>query len=209
MLALAATGGCKGDKPVVELLDPAVVAVGADRVLITGSVGHDQWEATATYVLVEAKNTTGKDAMITLGGELVDAGGQPVSPLRRESLRVPAGGGRVFALVDDGKQPRPEATDARVTVASVFHAEHPAHIVVTDGTVFDDFGRAVVGGYVVNQSNATANAVVLAAFFDEAGRPMKRPSTMFNLDPGQKRGMQLVGPPGSRSASLFIGEVGY
>lgn len=201
--------GCKSSKePPVALLDPAVIEL-SEPVLRTGSIGLGKWQSEATYALVEAANTTDRDAMVTIGGSLIDNSGQVVADVRRESLRIPAGGSRVFAMVDDDGRARPEATSARPVVTSAFHAEHPARIVVTDGTVFDDHGRAVVGGYVVNQAETQAAAIVMAAFFDAEGRPMSRPSTMFQLDPGLRRGMQLVGPEGSKSALLYIGEVVY
>ena len=38
---------------------------------------------------------------------------------------------------------------------------------------------------------------------------MQRPSTVFKLDAHGQRGTQFVGPAGSKSAYLFIGEVNY
>jgi hypothetical protein len=125
------------------------------------------------------------------------------------SIRIPAGGSRLFALVDGEQRARPEATAARVEVLGAMPVEYAPPYQVTDGHVYGDQGRAVVAGNVVNTADRPGSAVIVAAFFDEAGRPMQRPSTVFKLDPHGKRGTQFVGPPGSKSAYLFIGEVNF
>jgi hypothetical protein len=191
-------------------VDHDTVHVEADRLaLVTGPVGHDQWKSNATYVLVEAKNTGARDLLVTLSADLVDASRKVVGKTRRESLRLPAGGSRLFALVDDQQAERKTATGARVDVRGAEIVKYPANVVVTDGHVYFDQDRAVVAGYVLNNGDRPVKAIVLAAFFDEKGRPMKRPSTLFPLDGKGKRGMQMVGPAGSRAAYLFIGEVAY
>lgn len=187
-----------------------LIHVDADRLAVrTGPVGHDQWKSTATYVLVEAKNTADKDLMVTLSADLVDAGKKVVGRTRRESLRIPAGGSRLFALVDDQQVERPAAVGARVDVRGAQSVSYPAPVVVTDGHVYFDQDRAVVAGNVVNNADGEAKAIVVAAFFDDKGRPVQRPATLFRLAGKGKRGAQLVGPPGSRAAYLFIGEVQY
>ena len=187
-----------------------LIDVEADRLAIrTGPVGHDKWKSEATYVLVEAKNTTEKDLQVTLSADLVDADKKVVGKTRRESLRIPAGGSRLFALVDDKQTVRKTATGARVDVRGAEAVSYPASVVVTDGNVYFDQDRAVVAGYVTNNTGNQVRAIVLAAFFDDKGRPMQRPSTLFPLAGKGKRGAQLVGPPGSRAAYLFIGEVQY
>src|SRR6186713_463411 len=93
------------------------IDVDADRLAIkTGPVGHDKWKSEATYVLVEAKNTAERDLLVTLAADLVDADKKVVGKTRRESLRIPAGGSRLFALVDDKQTVRPAASGARVDV---------------------------------------------------------------------------------------------
>lgn len=187
-----------------------LVHVDADRLaVVTGPVGHDQWKSEATYVLVEAKNTTERDLMVTLSADLVDADKKVVGKTRRESLRIPAGGSRLYALVDDQQAARPTAAGARVDVRGAESVSYPAPVVVTEGNVYFDQDRAVVAGYVTNNAGGEARAIVIAAFFDDKGRPMKRPSTLFRLAGKGKRGTQMVGPPGSRAAYLFIGDVQY
>lgn len=187
-----------------------LIDVEADRLAIkTGPVGHDKWKSEATYVLVEAKNTAERDLLVTLSADLVDAENQVVGKTRRESLRIPAGGSRLFALIDDKQTVRPAATGARVDVRGAENVSYPSSVVVTEGNVYFDQDRAVVAGYVTNNTGGEVRAIVLAAFFDDKGRPMQRPSTLFPLAGKGKRGAQLVGPPGSRAAYLFIGEVQY
>jgi len=187
-----------------------LIDVEADRLAIkTGPVGHDKWKSEATYVLVEAKNTAERDLLVTLAADLVDADKKVVGKTRRESLRIPAGGSRLFALVDDKQTVRPAASGARVDVRGAENVSYPASVVVTEGNVYFDQDRAVVAGYVTNNTGGEVRAIVLAAFFDDKGRPMQRPSTLFPLAGKGKRGAQLVGPPGSRAAYLFIGEVQY
>jgi hypothetical protein len=187
-----------------------MIHVDADRLAIrTGPVGHDKWKSDATYVMVEAKNTTEMDLMVTLSADLIDKDKKVVGKTRRESLRVPAGGSRLFALIDDKQVARPAATGARVDVRGAETVSYPASVVVTEGNVYFDQDRAVVAGYVTNNAGGEAKAIVIGAFFDDKGRPMQRPSTLFRLAGKGKRGTQMVGPPGSRGAYLFIGDVQY
>lgn len=187
-----------------------LIHVDADRLAIkTGPVGHDKWKSDATYVLVEAKNTDQRDLVVTLSAELLDAGKRVVGKTRRESLRIPAGGSRLFALIDDQQVAREAAVGARVDVRGAQTVSYPAPVVVTEGNVYFDQDRAVVAGYVTNNADGEAKAIVIGAFFDDKGRPMQRPSSLFRLAGKGKRGAQMVGPPGSRAAYLFVGDVQY
>jgi hypothetical protein len=207
---LVALIGCRGGDWSGPEVSHDLVHVDADRLAVrTGPVGHDRWKSNATYVLVEAKNTDQKDLMVTLSAELLDADRKVVGKTRKESIRIPAGGSRLFALVDDKQVERKTAIGARVDVRGAEVVDYPAPFVVTDGHVYSDQDRAVVAGYVLNNADRPGKAMVLAAFFDEKGRPMKRTSTLFDIAGKGKRGMQMVGPDGSRGAYLFIGEVQY
>lgn len=210
LCVLAAASACKEPGWSTPELSYDLVQLASDRmVLVGGDVGEVRWKTRATYVLVEARSSADQDAMVTLTGELRDAQGKAVGRLRKESLRVPAGGSRVFALVEDQQREVAGATTAHVVVVGAMPVGYEAPVVVKDGRVFKDGDRAVVGGNVVNTANRPASAIVLAAFFDDKGAPMSRPSTLFKLDGESKRGIQVVGPPGSVSASLFVGEVTY
>ena len=207
LFALIACRGSDWSAPEVSY---DLIHVDADRLAIkTGPVGLDKRKSNATYVLVEAKNTDTRDLAVTLTAELLDKDKKVVGKTRRESIRIPAGGSRLFALVDDKQVERPTATGARVDVRGAEVVDYPAPFVITDGHVYSDQDRAVVAGYLVNNADREGKAMALAAFFDEKGRPMKRTSTLFAIAAKGKRGMQMVGPDGSRGAYLFIGEVQY
>jgi hypothetical protein len=205
-LAAAAAGAACSSRPVAEV-DRSQIEIVADKVAIkTGPVGQGRWRSEASYALVEARNRSDRDLDITLAGALVDGSGKTSWPVRRESLRVPAGGTRLFALVDKQQAARPQATSARVEVVGAAPVRFPPPFVVTDGRVVMDQNRAVAAGYVVNTAEKDGSVILIAAFFDQAGAPLGRTSTMFRMASGGKRGVQLVGPPASRSAYLFVGE---
>jgi hypothetical protein len=214
IVALAAasawTAACGGENRPRPAISPSRIELDRARLAIrTGPVGEGQWKREATYALVEARNRTDRDVMVTLAGDLRDQTGAPTWPLRRESMRVPAGGTRLFALVDEEQQVRASARGARVDVVGAVAVEYAPPFQITDGNVVMDQDRAVAAGYVVNTAERDGSAVVIGAFFDQAGAPLQRTSTVFALSPGGRRGLRLVGPPGSRSAYLFIGEVSY
>lgn len=208
---VCALAGCKKESGWArDEVSHDLIDVVTDKLrVVSGDVGHDQWKTDATYVLVEARNESDRDVDVTLGGALTSADGATLGALRKESIRIPAGGGRMFALVDSEQVARPGATGARVDVLGALPVEYAPPIIVTDGHVYSDQDRAVVAGNVINTADRPGSAVVIAAFFDADGRPMQRPSTLFKLDPMGKRGTQFVGPVGSKSAYLFIGEVNY
>jgi hypothetical protein len=205
-LALAASAAACSSRPAVEV-DRSQIEIVADKLALkTGPVGQGQWRSDATYALVEARNRSDRDLDITLAGALVDSAGKTSWPVRRESLRIPAGGTRLFALVDKEQSARPQAASARVEVVGAAPVRYPPSFVVTDGRVVMDQDRAVAAGYVVNTAEKDGSVILIAAFFDEAGAPLGRTSTLFRMAGGGKRGVQLVGPPASRSAYLFVGE---
>ena len=211
LASVCALAGCKREASWSkdELPHDQVDVVTEKMLVKSGEVGHDQWKSDATYVLVEARNESDRDAEVTLGGALTAADGSALSALRKESIRIPAGGSRLFALVDGEQLARPEARSARIDVLGALPVEYAPPYQVTDGHVYSDQGRAVVAGNVINTADRPGSAVIVAAFFDADGKPMQRPSTVFKLDAHGKRGTQFVGPAGSKSAYLFIGEVNY
>lgn len=177
--------------------------------LTTGLVGVGKFESEATYALVDAINNADQDLMVTLAGVFRDASGAEVGRATRQSLRIPAGGRRTYALVDADAEVLPGATDVEVSVVGAMALDYSPPVVITEGHVYDDRGRAVVSGYVVNTADREAKAIVVAGFYDADGVPVKRPSTLFTLTGKGKRGVQFVGPEGSRSAYLFVGDVVY
>jgi hypothetical protein len=206
LVLLAACRKEADPEPPVAPGDVEVAA--ADLVVKNGPIGVGRWRTEATYVLVEARNRSDRDLLVTLAGDLVDATGTPIGPLRRESIRLPAGGARLFALIDEEQQIRP-AAGARVEIAGAAPVSYVSPALVTDGRVDMDQDRAVVAGNVRNIADREGSIMVIAAFFDAAGKPVQRTSTLFVMSGGGTRGVQLVGPPGSRSAYLFIGDVNY
>jgi hypothetical protein len=198
------------DTPVSGAVKVSAVKVSIDAMTIqTGPVGHGRWKSEGTYVMVDAHNTGERDLMVTLGGVLQRDGGQEVSRLRPQSLRIPAGGVRMFALVDMENKAQPEATAARIDVKGAFVPDYPPPVVVSHGRVDMDEGRAVVQGYVENTAEREVAVVVIAGFYDGSGKPVSRPSTRYIIDGGQRRGAMFVGPKGSSRAYLFVGEYAY
>lgn len=209
ILALLALGaGCrKHAEPEVSHVDDIRIE-GEQMTLHTGSVGMGQHQAEATYVLVDASNQGDEDLDVTLAGHLTDGAGQSVGELDRQSLRIPAGESRTFALVDEDKRQH-KAGGARLRVSSASVAEHPESVKIEELHVYPDGDRVVVAAYVENKANVGASALVIASFYDRQDRPMKRPSSLFRLDRHSRRGVQFVGPPGSTRATMFIGQIAY
>lgn len=201
--------GCREAAP-ESPVDPRAIAIAADTLAVrTGPVGEGKWRRDASYVLVEAKNTGDEDLLVTLSGALTGPELRSSAPLVRESIRVPAGGSRLFALVDQEQAVRVGASDARVELAGAVRVGYAPPFTITRGAVVMDQDRAVAAGDVHNTADRQGQAVVIGAFFDRKGRPLERTSTLFKLAAGGTRGVRLAGPPGSRSAYLFIGEVEY
>ena len=210
-VALAGLGGaCEKDtwKP-KEADRKQIVVKGELMTLHTGSVGTGEHEAESTYVLVDAHNPSTLDFAVTLGGSFLDAAGLELGSIARQSLRIPAGGTRTFALVDDAKAVHTGASGATIEVTSAVQLDYPEQIVITDVHQYQDNGRIVVAGYVQNTVERIGRALVFATFYNEEGKPMQRPSTLFRLERKARRGVQFVGPAGSVKATLAVGDIVY
>ena len=162
-----------------------------------------------TFVLVDADNHADTEAYVVLTGALVDAHGAPVGQLKHDALRIPPGGRRTFALLDDAYVARPTAVSAKITVEQAYVPDAPEAIHITNGHVYTDQGRAIAAGFVVNDATHPGKAVVIAGFYDADGKPMTRPFTVYEIGAGEKRPAQFVGPPGSASAYIFVGDTTY
>lgn len=209
MLGLAIVCGCGESKPEPSdrrPIDPKVIDIAADEaVLQAGSVGVGEHAEVRTYVLVDASNTAEHDVIATVTGTI--SGG---ISLGKQSLRIPAGGVRTFALVAD-REP-PENAPARIetlTVESAAVPRHPPGVVVENGHVFTDGDRVVAQASIHNTATHPVQAVVAAGFYDASGRIMKRPFSAITIDGGQRFPVQFVGPDGSRRAYIFVGETVY
>jgi len=163
----------------------------------------------ATFVLVDTENTADTGAVVTLGGELRDAGGGKLGALKPESLWIPAGERRTFALVDSERKSQPAAAGAQITVRGALIPEEPPVMRVEDIHTFDDFGKAVVQGMLVNTADRSGQAMVIASFHDASGKPMTRPFTLIDIAAKSRRTVQFVGAPGSKTATIYLGDLVY
>jgi hypothetical protein len=182
------------------------IRVSLDARLRTDAVGDRG--ARATFVLVDAENTAGEGAFVTLTGELSDAAGAQVGELRAQSLWIPSGASRTFALVArDGELPSATAARVHVRSAVVAPAPPPAH--VDRQRELDDDGKRIVQGVLHNDADRPGNIIVIASFHDASGRPMTRPYAVVYMLPHTERAMQFVGPPGSRHGEMYAGDATY
>lgn len=169
----------------------------------------DPYATSTTFVLVDAENGAGEGAYVTLAGELTDDGGHVIGTLKAQSLWVPAGERRLFALVDDERKQRPASTSARIVVRGALVPESPPRARIEQLHAFDDYGKVVVQANLVNDADRIGKIVVISAFHDANGRPMTRPFQIIEVDKKQTKSLQFVGPPGSKTGTIFVGEVVY
>ncbi|MBA3462940.1 MAG: hypothetical protein H0T46_23495 [Deltaproteobacteria bacterium] len=205
--AVALLGGCKS-KPAKQL-DLDAIRVTGDARLRTDKVGDGQFASQTTFVLVDAENVAKEGAHVTLGGDLTSSTGEVLGHLKPQSLWIPGGEKRTFALVENERLARPESTSARIVVKGALLSDEPPRARITDLHVFDDYGKVVVQANLVNDADRIGQIMVIAAFHDPGGRPMTRPFQMIAIDKGQTRPVQFVGPPGSKTGTIFVGDVIY
>lgn len=208
-VAVAALGGaCRRTEP-ARNLDLDLIRVSGDARMRTDRVGDGELQDAATFVLVDAENRGGEGAYVTLGGSLVDAGGADAGALKPQSLWVPAGASRTFALVDSERKPRPAATSARIEVRGALVPLDPPRARIEELHSFVDEGRVVVQAYLVNDADRLGKIVVIGAFHDDANRPMTRPFDLVEIDAKARRVVRFVGPPDSRRGTIFVGDTVY
>ncbi|HEY0189847.1 MAG TPA: hypothetical protein VGC42_01915 [Kofleriaceae bacterium] len=207
LASVIALAGCKHSKPAHNLdLEAIRIAGYATR---TDTVGDGKFASTATFVLVDAENTSGAGAYVTLGGALIEQGGAVLGPLKPQSLWVPAHEARTFALVDSQRAPRPTSTSARVAIQGAVIPDEPPRAHVEDLHTFDDHGKTVVQAYVVNAADRIGQLMVVGSFHDAQDQPMTRPFQMVQLGPHDRQVVQFVGPKGSARGAIFVGEAIY
>jgi len=185
-----------------------LIRVSPEARLRTDTVGDGKFEKTSAFVLVDAENTSNEDCYITLAGDLTDDTGAVVGALKPQSLWTPAHDSRTFALVDSERVPRPNATSARIKVrGALVDRPPPAH--VEDIHVFPAQDHTVVQGTLVNDAAGPGKIMVIGSFHDAQGKPTKRPFDMINVEAHGRTAISFVGPAGSKSATLFVGDSVY
>jgi len=204
---LLALAGCAKSKS--HQLDLDFIRVSADARLRTDTVGVGKFEENATFVLVDADNTSKEGAYVTLGGKLADADGTPLGDLRTQSIWIPPGETRTFALVDKERKPRPASARARIVVTGALVPAVPPPYRVTGVKDWPQDDKTVTAGIVENDADTAGAIVVIASFHDAGGRPITRPYTMLRVAPHGKTPVQFVGPPGSTHGTIFAGESIY
>jgi hypothetical protein len=199
---------CGRSKP-AHNLDLDAIRISGDARMRTDTVGDGKFSSTATFVLVDAENTSGDGAYVTLGGELADPAGVTVGELTSQSLWVPAHESRTFALVDSQRAARPSSTAARIKVRGALIPDEPPRAYIAELHSFDDRGKIVVAAYLVNSAARPGQMMVIGAFHDAHNQPMTRPFQMIQLAAHDQRVVQFVGPEGSTRGTIFVGDVIY
>lgn len=216
-LLLLALAACSKSESASKQLDVNAIEVIDNARLRTDTVGEAQFASMSTFVLVDAKNPTPDGAYVTLAGELLGDGGKAVGTLKPQSLWVPAGESRTFALVDTERVPRPATTSAKIVVTGALVTHDPPRVRITDQHAFVDkytehdkpVSRIVVQANVVNDAPRIGRAIVIASFHGADGRPMTRPFQSLELDKSQTKPIQFVGPPGSTTGTIYVGDTIY
>lgn len=233
-LLLLALAACSKSESQSKQLDPNLIEVVDNARLRTDTVGlshhveeHGIAPATvtedrrfaseATFVLVDAKNPTPDGAYVTLAGELRGEGGATVGALKAQSLWIPAGETRTFALVDAERKPRPATTSAKIVVTGALVTHDPPRMRISELHTFVDtytesgapVSRIVAQANLVNDATRLGKAVVIASFHDKDGRPLTRPFQVIEIDGARTTPVQFVGPAGSTTGTIFVGDVVY
>jgi hypothetical protein len=207
-LGMGGIAGCGHSKP-ARNLDLDAIRISGDARMRTDTVGDGKFASTATFVLVDAENTSTEGAYVTLGGELTDLARAKVGELRSQSLWVPAHEARTFALVDHERMARPTATAARIKVYGALIPDEPPRAHIADLHSFDDRGKIVVAAYLVNTADRPGQVMVIGSFHDARDQPMTRPFQMIELPAHDRRAVQFVGPEGSTRGTIFVGDIIY
>jgi hypothetical protein len=201
-------GSCSRTEP-ARNLDLELIRVSGDARMRTDTIGEAAFEDTATFVLVDAENRAAEGAYVTLGGSLIDAAGAEAGTLRAQSLWIPAGASRTFALVDAQRKPRPEAKTARIEVRGALVPSDPPRAHIDELHSFVDEGRVIVQAYLVNDADRPGRAIVIGAFHDDTNRPMTRPFEIVEAAARSRQVVRFVGPPRSKRGTIFVGDVVY
>ena len=200
--------GCEKSRP-SHNLDLDLIRVSADARLRTDTVGDGRFTDLATFVLVDAENTGREGAYVTLGGELAADGGVVVGTLRAQSLWIPPGEQRTFALIDTERKPRPTATAAKIRVFGALVPQTAPRVHVDNIREIPDDGKIVVQGILANDAEREGHVLVIGSFHGEDGRPMTRPFSMITVPAHGTQGVQFVGPVGSKHGTIYFGDATF
>lgn len=207
-LVLAALAACKPAAPDRQL-DFKQIEVTTDAKMRTDTVGDGRFAETATFVLVDAKNHATEGAYVTLVGTLGDANNRTVGNLKMQSLWIPAGESRTFALVDTNRAAHPDAISAQVEVKGAVITGFQPVAQLHDVKMLDDVDKVIMQGVLENPSERRGRIIVIGSFHDAAGTPMTRPFDDVTLEPKQRQAVQFVGPKGSKTGQLYVGDEAY
>jgi hypothetical protein len=207
LTALLALAACQGsaNRP----LDVAKIDVDPDARLRTDTVGDGPFARRATFVLVDAVNTSGDGAVVTLGGELDDEAGGRIGELKPQSLWIPAGATRTYALVDRAQEAREGARAAHIVVRSATIPSFAPPARVDQIREVPDDGKLVVQGVLHNDADRRGQIEVIASFHGPDGKPMTRPFSLIGVPAHGDQPVQFVGPRGAARGTIFVGDVSY
>ncbi|MCX5741922.1 MAG: hypothetical protein NT062_05410 [Proteobacteria bacterium] len=207
LLVLLASS-CRPSPPDRQL-DFAQISVTRDAKMRTDVLGEGRFAETSTFVLVDAENTAGEGAYVTLTGVLADAAGAKVAQLKAQSLWIPAHASRTFALVDEERKPRPTAVGAAVEVKGAAVTGFTPVAKLSEVKSLDDVDKVVMQAMLENPSDRLGKIVVIASFHDKDGTPMTRPFDLVTVQPKEKVAVQFVGPRGSKRGAIYLGDEAY
>jgi hypothetical protein len=190
-------------------LDLDKIRVTSDARLRTDTVGDGRFAREATFVLVDAENTSTDGAYVTLAGDLTNGAGNAVSDFKAQSLWIPAGEMRTYALVDHAQEPHPDASAARIVVRSATIPEHAPPARVDQIREIADNGNLVVQGVLHNDADRRGKIIVIASFHGADHRPMTRPFTVLDIAPHTEQAVQFVSSPGAAHGTIYIGDLSY
>ena len=197
------------EKSVNRALDLDAIVVTPDARLRTDTVGDGAFARRATFVLVDAANTSRDGAYVTLGGQLTDSAGAPVGEFKAQSLWIPAGESRTYALVDRAQEARASASAARVVVRSATIPDYKPSARVDQIREIADNGKLVVQGVLHNDADRRSEIQVIASFHAADRRPMTRPFTLLHVPAHSDQPVQFVSLPGAAHGTIFVGDTAY
>ncbi len=205
---VVAAGGCKGvfgggDLPPPP---PTVRVLESSAVIKQGAIGV-QDRQDATYVLVDADNGSPEPRLVSLEGDLLDAGGKLLGHLYVEELRIPAGEKRTYALVAAGTFPDAKAAKLRVRAAPVTK-DDPIAVVSELKTERGPTGL-VANATVENKLTRRALASIIVSFYDAEGKILARPFAPVQLNPRSTRTFSFTGPMAATRAVAYIGDSAF